>query len=315
MKKLTIQEIKQIIIDRRLTISLLSDVYVSTHCKLKFKCLLDGHEWSTAWSAISSGHGCPECKRRAIGLAKRYNIGVVKEKLAEINPKITILSDHYENNRTKLSCICCECGHEWKANANNLLLGKGCPPCSSKKIAEIQKLSFSEVIARIGKANPNILVANQPYDGIFKNILVSCMVCGHNWSAMPSNLFKGHGCPKCNTSKGERRVEQWLKNNKITYKTQYRFDACRHKYTLPFDFAIFNQNKLACLIEYQGVQHYKADSYYGGLVAFEYTQNNDKIKKRFCKNKQIPLIEIPYTVKNIDGFLSGNIYRMIGERR
>ena len=53
------------------------------------------------------------------------------------------------------------------------------------------------------------------------------------------------------------------------------------------DFAIYENNKLKYFIEYQGEQHYNTTNNW-------YSGNIDKLKKQYCKNKQIPLIAIPY---------------------
>ena len=71
-----------------------------------------------------------------------------------------------------------------------------------------------------------------------------------------------------------------------------------------FDFVIFNKdNTIKCFIEYDGILHFKQDSYHGwnNPENWERTQKNDKIKNNYCKEHNIPLIRIPYTdFDNID---------------
>ena len=62
-------------------------------------------------------------------------------------------------------------------------------------------------------------------------------------------------------------------------------------YNARFDFAIFDDKKVVALIECQGEQHYKESSKYYNDTLFL----RDKMKKEFCKEKGIPLIEIPYS--------------------
>jgi hypothetical protein len=47
-------------------------------------------------------------------------------------------------------------------------------------------------------------------------------------------------------------------------------------------------------IEYQGEQHYKAVEFFGGKDQFKTQQKLDKIKRDYCKNNNIKLLEIPY---------------------
>ncbi|BAE47738.1 hypothetical protein G8S49_06570 [Clostridium botulinum C] len=63
---------------------------------------------------------------------------------------------------------------------------------------------------------------------------------------------------------------------------------------LKFDFAIFEdkeQNKLKCLIEYDGEFHYKK---YYVEQNFEIQQIHDQRKDNYCKEHNIKLIRIPY---------------------
>ena len=113
----------------------------------------------------------------------------------------------------------------------------------------------------------------------------------------------GHGCPICNTSKGEKRIEEYLKNNNYKYVQQYKIEECRNKNPLPFDFAVFKENKLLCLIEFQGIQHYKEIEHFGGIEGFKYRQRNDLIKRNYCIANKIELITIPYWLEYVEEYL------------
>ena len=75
---------------------------------------------------------------------------------------------------------------------------------------------------------------------------------------------------------------------------QYRFNDCKNQKPLPFDFAIIKDDKVVQLVEYQGEQHYKVVDYFGGEKGFQKRIRNDKIKKNYCKKKNIPLLIIDY---------------------
>jgi len=66
---------------------------------------------------------------------------------------------------------------------------------------------------------------------------------------------------------------------------------------LPFDFCIKKGKKLA-LVEYQGQQHYMPVTFGSKSVNAEKrlktVKNHDDIKRRWCKKKNIPLLEVPY---------------------
>lgn len=97
----------------------------------------------------------------------------------------------------------------------------------------------------------------------------------------------------CKKSRGEEKISKILNENNIQFKTQYSFsDLKGEKALLRFDFAIFENDNLKCLIEYQGEQHYYPSF---GYEKFEIGQKYDKLKREYCKNHNLCLIEIPYT--------------------
>lgn len=62
-----------------------------------------------------------------------------------------------------------------------------------------------------------------------------------------------------------------------------------------FDFAVFDdEGNLDFLIEYNGIQHYEAKSKFGGARGLYQQQYNDNLKRRFCAEHGLTLIEIPY---------------------
>jgi ABC-type microcin C transport system permease subunit YejE len=101
-------------------------------------------------------------------------------------------------------------------------------------------------------------------------------------------------------SNSENKILHFLKENNISFISQKKFDGCRFKKSLFFDFYLPEYN---LCIEYQGQQHYFPVEYFSseGKTSEEiYNENidRDKIKKDFCKNNGIFLLEIPYFEKN-----------------
>ena len=90
-----------------------------------------------------------------------------------------------------------------------------------------------------------------------------------------------------NISRGNTKISELLDEANIDYETEKKFETCKDKKELPFDFFINNQY----LIEYDGEQHFKKDN----IFDYEYTHNHDLIKSQWCKENNIPLIRIPYT--------------------
>lgn len=122
--------------------------------------------------------------------------------------------------------------------------------------------------------------------------------CGNIHYVEFSNLKNGRvqscGCLK---SAGEQEIQQLLNQYKIEYKTQYTPNNWRLRSgNKPlYDFAIFKNNTLLCLLEYNGIQH-KTYSEHGWNTKenFEAVQDRDLQKKSLCEKNDIPLYIIWY---------------------
>lgn len=105
--------------------------------------------------------------------------------------------------------------------------------------------------------------------------------------------------PKSCESKGELIVRQYLCN-----KFKKPFDKVRNLYNpvtgqyLELD--CYN-DELKIGVEYQGKQHYKYTPYFHkNIEAFRNQQYRDELKRIYCRDAGILLIEVPYTVSHKD---------------
>ena len=103
--------------------------------------------------------------------------------------------------------------------------------------------------------------------------------------------MRGIGCPICNESKGEKEIRIFLENNAIKYSRNKRFNKCKDKKTLPFDFYLPKYN---LCIEYDGLQHFKSIEFWGGEISLLEQKQRDQIKTTFCKENNIKLRRIKY---------------------
>lgn len=136
-----------------------------------------------------------------------------------------------------------------------------------------------------------------------------CKKHNHSWLATPNNRKRGDGCPKCRSSSGEKKIREILEKYNIKYEQQKSFDKCKYKNKLKFDFYLYDYN---LLIEYQGFQHYSIEKNYWGVDKhfLEINKIKDEIKRNFCQNNQIRLLEIPYwEKKNIENILVKELIR------
>jgi len=279
--------------DTNSNLELISE-YVDTHTKVKMRCNTDGYEWNVIPSDIFEGKHCPRCSKRERKTTERF----VYE-MAIINPNIEVIGK-YVNSSTKIHCKCKVDGFEWDASGNSLLMGHGCPMCANNA-----KRSLEQFVADMLLINPDIEIIGKYIDTETK-ISCRCKKDGYIWSAMPSNLLRGTGCPKCNTYRGEKAINNWLTLNNYKFEYQYRFEDCKNKRSLPFDFYL-PYNNIA--IEYDGKQHTSPVNFGGmsdshAIKCHDDCVKNDNIKTNYCKKHNIKLIRISYTdFNNIEKIL------------
>ena len=121
--------------------------------------------------------------------------------------------------------------------------------------------------------------------------------CGNECDVGLNNLIQGHtrscGCNK--RSQYEEFIHDYLKSLNIYFDEEKRFSDCRNSIgsdMLPFDFYIPKYN---VLIEYDGQHHFEPIKGWGGKEKFKLTKENDEIKNKYCEEKNIRLLRIPYT--------------------
>lgn len=286
--------------------------YKNSQSKIKIICKKHGAFTQTPSSHLS-GKGCPKC---AIENLKKDQLQFIKQSNEIHDNKFDYSKVNYRTNRTKVCIICPEHGEFWQTPTSHLNSIHGCPECA---IAEgHRKLGFSKrkTLEQFVKQSNKIHDNKYNYSKTnYKNFLTKvCIICpehGEFWQR-PSNHLQGNGCPKCNSSKGELKIEKWLKNNNIEYKRQKKFKKCKLKRMLPFDFYLLKQN---ICIEYDGRQHYKPIDFAGEGAKWaeenlKQQQQNDQVKNDYCKENNIKLIRIPYwDFDNIEEILEKEILK------
>lgn len=191
----------------------------------------------------------------------------------------------------------CDCGNEVKVKAGNLKSGQ-IQSCGCLQAETIRKLCLIDMTnQKFGK-----LTAIEPTNKKSgNNVIWKCQCdCGKITYVDGYALRTGHtkSCGCIGSSYYEKVIGTILDELNISYIKEYSFeDLFGDTNKLRFDYAIFNNNKLKCLIEYQGIQHYQSIDYFGGEEKFKIQQKYDNKKRIYCKNHNIPLIEFSYDEK------------------
>lgn len=105
------------------------------------------------------------------------------------------------------------------------------------------------------------------------------------------------GADNMKSSTGEVKIHNILTDYQVPFSEEQEFDGLvtnsgRH---LRFDFCVFrNDGSIDFLIEFQGRQHYKPVSKFGGAAGLRKQKYNDARKRKFCVSHGLKLIAIPY---------------------
>ena len=226
--------------------------------------------------------------------AKNYD-HLIGQKFSKLTI-IKILYSYKVNNKSGTYCECkCDCGNTKIISVYSILRGAakscGCGEKASRYTRqhglklEGQKFGHLTVIKRLRTNKEGRVVWQCECD------------CGNLMETVSSRLKCGktRSCGCNNRSKYEEWTEEILKEHNIEFYSEYRFTDCRNHYPLPFDFYLPKYN---ICIECQGQQHYEPYDRFGGLEGFERRKQNDKIKREYCENHGIFLLEISYKLRS-----------------
>ncbi len=265
-----------------------------------------GHAFESNWANLNAGRGCPKCARKLITKEERQEILYKNGINATI---LSVYSKHRGKAAITKSTYCkCKCnidGHIWEGLWSNLNKGAGCPKC-----AGVVMFTLEDIQKFVDNNNMNIITLSKEIKGIKGHtrsfVKCKCKKDGYVWWSQLNNLTELKGCPVCSGSNLEKITQEILSSKNIEYYREYRFDECRNKYPLPFDFYLSSYNTV---IELDGEQHYKPIQF-GGMSydkakkCHKERKINDEIKNKFCKDNKINLIRIPYyKIKDIENII------------
>lgn len=270
--------------------------YITSRDNIAVSCKVCHYNWKATPTNLLRGRGCPRCANKRSAHMRRKSEVLLDKQLADKN--ILRLSE-YINGATHITVKCGTCDHVWKATPNNLCQGKSCPKCAIKHNADKLRKTHTKFINDVYNINPDISILEE-YINHYTKIKFKHNLCGHTWMAKPNNILSGKSCPRCNESCGEKYISRWLNKHHMLFERQRRFDGCKHINALSFDFYI---PVLNLCIEFQGEQHYNPIKIFGGEDQLNIQKKLDNIKRVFCNENNIKLLEIRFD-DNIDARLN-----------
>ena len=229
-------------------------------------------------------HNKSKCKYCVNNNLKSNTVDFIKKSKKIHGEKYDYSLVEYIDNKTDIKLI--YDGDVYKQNPKSHLKGMNI------NITSIVNITIEEKLLKVFNYihNKKYKYTEFKYSGFDTIIDIICPI--HGLFKQKINLhLNGSGCQICKTSKGELEIQKILDNKNIKYITQHKFDDCKNKYKLPFDFYL---PELNMCIEYDGLQHYETIKYWGGDKKLKDTQLRDKIKTEYCINNNIQLIRIRY---------------------
>lgn len=265
--------------------------------KYWFRCSADLNHpnYEQEYNSHSRGCGCPICGRLKMSDAR----SLTTEELMSRCPDVVKGQD--VRGVLKKYWFRCLAGldHPNYLQEFNSHWGRGqnCPICGLIKSGATRRLTMREMM----KDCPDMVKGQEAKKSIGKYWFRCLAGLRHpNYMQSHNNHSKGEGCPVCLESKGEKFIAKTLDALGLPYAREVKMDGCVGKRPLAFDFFLPFQRTL---VEYQGEQHYKPVSFWGGVEKLHMVRNNDEIKRRWAKKNNHKLIEIPHYRKNLDAVL------------
>lgn len=255
--------------------------YKGAKIKTNMVCNVCGYKWSTQPYIVYSGHGCPRCNGKT-----RMTNEILQKYILE-NASDYDLVGNVVTSKELVKFKHKKCGHVFNMTPHNFIQGHRCPREAHKRAGITNSYSLEKMNRILYLTTKNRYQIISKYKNANTNAMCIDNQCGNSFYAHPGQLSRGEtGCPICSSSKGEKAIREYLKSHNYFFKEQVKFEDCKNKKPLPFDFAVYVNNKLVYLIEYQGIQHYKNIPLFDSKDPLEQRQLRDNIKSEWCIKKQ-----------------------------
>ncbi len=274
--------------------------YKNYTSKMRIICSEHGFFEQKPHSHISMKTGCPLCGNHSVGLSNQKGWEVVHDIFISIHGnRYKYDPSTYQDVSHKMKIECLK--HGWfEQKPYQHYSGHGCKKCSAEENAANKKITFSDFIEKSIEVHGNKFSYDHvEYVDIFTPIHITCSKHGEFFQS-PRNHYRGSGCPKCNSSKGEEKIRSILNELSVQFIEQKTFDDLVHKNYLRCDFYLPHYNTV---IEFNGIQHYEPISVFGGIDGLKENQTRDMIKYVFLKENKIDLIIVRYDNEDVKNYL------------
>jgi len=228
-------------------------------------------------------NGCPTCA----GNIKLKSTEFIERSNSIHNNKYDYSLVEYKDSHSKIKIICKKHG-VFTQIPNSHLRGHGCYECMPNF-----RYTQEKIIEEFNKIHNNRYdYSLVKYKDSHSKIKIICKKHGV-FIQKASKHIQSQGCPRCKLSKGVLKICSILDNNNINYEMEKSIEGCVSINNTKLRFDIFIPD-MSLYIEYDGEQHFRPVSSWGGDKSFNDVKIRDDIKNEFCKNNNIKLLRISY---------------------
>lgn len=287
-------------------------VFSCSNKKYKFDCPECKHSFEADLNNINKGKWCPYCAHKK--LCKNVDCSYCSNNrfLSQDKAKFYIDDEDitqifiYSNNKYKFKCN--ECCHEFKISPEKISSGKWCPYCARKKLCKnidcnyCSNNSFLTHPKALYWSPKNELLPRQVAIYSHKRCIFDCPDCKNEYiSEIRTITYEKCWCP-CTKNKTEAKFLEYLKQldvktisdklTEIKVEHQAKFDWCKNKLCLPFDFHLIligDNLEKKIINELDGNQHFEQVQ---NWQSPEKRQNIDIFKMEKCIENNISIIRL-----------------------
>lgn len=185
--------------------------------------------------------------------------------------------------------------HEWCISPHRK---QNCPCCAGRKVCTENCLATRrpEIASLWHPTRNGDLTPNDVTAGAETKVWWLCREGTHERFTDIWTMCNGSGfCGKCNPSRGEAQIKQWLDKHENTYEREKTYDELVDRYRLRLDFVVFHET-WTLIIEIDGQQHFNKNIDFGSSRwrDFEGNTRRDLMKTRFAWENGMCLLRITY---------------------
>lgn len=270
-------------------------VFKNSTTKVEIVCRVHGPFMQEPYRHYHEGKGCRKCFLERPGYSTEEYVKLAKKVHGN---RYDYSSIKYKHSQKKITITCKNHG-PFKQNPRSHLDGHGCNDCFMLRNRKDKAHWLKRAVAIHGNRYEYNKVV---YTLSTNKVIVVCRQHGDFKVQANAHIAMRSGCPKCNESKGETRIRNFLEKHGIQFVQEYRIEP----YSFRYDFYLPTLN---LLIEFHGRQHYMPIPVFGGDTGYKKTVKRDKAKRELAKRGEYKMATFSYK-----STLSNNLERIIRAR-